>query len=137
MVGTVGPGLDLPGEGQQQVAQLAQQQVERLALAQHLGVVLDIHRGRAQVDDPAADRALLGIGAHLGHQVVVDLRLDLQRPRQVDLIGVVAQIGDLLRRHQPGGLFRFGQRHPDAPPQPPLACLAPELRASPASRSAR
>ena len=69
-----------------------------VAQAQRVGVVFDVHRGRAQVDDAAADRALLGVGPHLGHQVVVDFGLDLLRALQVHVVLVGAQVGDLLRR---------------------------------------
>ena len=71
-----------------------------VAHAQRIGVVFDIHRRGAQVNDAAADRALLGIGLDLGHQVVLDLGLDLQGALHVDLIGMGFEIGHLLRRHQ-------------------------------------
>ena len=122
----IGPAFDLLGKGHQQRGQLRQDQVQGVPDAEGIGVILDIHRGRAQVDDAAADRALLGVGPHLGHQVVVDLRLDGLCPRQVDLIRVCNEIGDLLGGHQPGGLLRFGQRHPDAPPQAPPLHFAPQ-----------
>ena len=69
------------------------------------------------MNDAAADRALLRIRLDFGHQVVLDLRLNLQGAIHVDLIGMGFEISHLLRRHQSKPRLRFGQRHPDAPPQ--------------------
>jgi hypothetical protein len=129
--------LDLLGDYAQKPRQFAQQQVQRLAQAQRLHVIQRVHAGRAQVDDAAAQRALLGVGADLGHQVVADLSLDLGRPRQVDLLLVRLQISQLLGRHQPGLLLGRCQRNPEAPQQQPLVPLRPNSRAWPRSHSAR
>ena len=80
---------------------------------------------------------LLGVGPHLGHQVVVDFGLDRQRAVQVDVFRVRCQIGDLFGPHQPGGLLCLGERHPDAPPESTPAQFAPHRGASPPNRSAR
>ena len=79
------------------------------------------------MDDAAADAALLGEGANLGHHVVARLALDLQGPGDIDAIDVGLQVGQLLGRHQPGDVLRRGQRHPHLPHQPPLVRLRPEI----------
>ncbi|MEI2692826.1 MAG: hypothetical protein V9H69_25140 [Anaerolineae bacterium] len=117
--------LDLFGDYAQKRGQLAQQQVQRLGQPQRLDVVQRIHAGRAQVNDAAAHRALLGEGADLSHQVVADLGLDLRGPLQVDLLLMRREIGHLLGRHQPGLLLRRGQCDPKAPQQQPLVPLRP------------
>ncbi len=75
------------------------------------------------MNDAAADRALLGIGANLGHHVVARLTFDLQGALDVDLVGVGLQVGQLLGRDQPGDVLRLGQRYPHLPHQPPLVGL--------------
>ena len=50
----VGPLLYALGERQEHAPQTLQDQVEGLARAQGIGVVLDIHRGSAKMDDAAA-----------------------------------------------------------------------------------
>ncbi len=105
---------------------MTQDQIQRIPEAQRVGVVLDIHRGCAQVDDAAADGALLGVSPHLGHQVVVDLRLDFQRSREINVVLMGAQIGGLLGGHQSCRLLRLGQCDPDPPPKPAFVRLAPQ-----------
>ena len=51
---------------------------QRLADAERIGIILDVHGGSAQVDDAACGGALFGECAHFGHQVVVDFSFDLQ-----------------------------------------------------------
>ena len=47
------------------------------------------------MDDPASNWTLAGEDAHLGHQVMLDLSLDLKCVWQVDLGLVEAQISSL------------------------------------------
>ena len=68
----------------------------------------------------------LGEGAHLGHQVVMDLGLDLERARDVDLVHVGAQVGGLGGRHQPVFGLGLGQRHPQPAPEQALVVLGPD-----------
>ena len=105
--GQPGVALDLVGDYAQKGRQLVLQQVEGRGQTQRLHVVQHIHAGGAQVDDAAAQQALLGVGADLGHQVVTNL----------DLISAAAQVDLLLSRPdqpparhiQPGLLLRSGQ----------------------------
>ena len=122
----VGIAFDLRGEGEQQRIETRQHQIERIAHPHGIGIILDVHRCRAEVDDATADGALLRVRAHFGHQVMVDFGLDLLRARQVDLFGMGAKIGHLFHGHQPRRFLRLGQRHPDASPQPPFVRLAPQ-----------
>ena len=103
-----GSNLDLLSHVLKDRSQRRQEQVQRLAQTKGVGVVLDIHAGGAQVDDAAAHRALLGIGSHLRHQVVLDLGLDLVRALDVHAGGVGAQVGHLLRCHQAQFSLRLG-----------------------------
>ena len=64
------------------------------------------------MDDPAADRALAGKDAHFGHQVMLDLGLDFEGTRQVDLSLVQAQVGSLFGCDQTVFRLDFGQCHP-------------------------
>ena len=66
----------------------------------------------------AAATCLLREDANLGHQIVMDLALDLERRFDVDLAGVRAQIVDLGLLDQPLGGLRFGQRDPYGAPEP-------------------
>ena len=68
---------------------------QRQAQAIGLDGILDVHRGRAEVELAAADRRLRGEDANLGHQIVVDLALDRQRRLDIDLAGVRAQVVEL------------------------------------------
>ena len=106
------PFLDQPAQGPQERRQGLQNQVEALAQAQSIRVILDIHRSCAQVDDPASDRALAGKDAHFGHQVMLDLRLDFEGAWQVDLSLVEAQVGSLFGRDETVFRLDFGQGHP-------------------------
>ncbi len=52
------------------------------------------------MNDAAADWTLLCIGLNFSHQVMLDLRLDLQSALHIDLLGMGFEISHLLRRHQ-------------------------------------
>ncbi len=80
------------------------------------------------MDDSAADGALLGEGAHLGHQVVMDFVLDLQCAGDAGfghILGMGAQVGDLLGGHDAQLVLRFRQGDPHAAPQQAFGALAP------------
>ncbi len=124
--GLVGPGLDEVGEFQQQGTKSLLKQRESLALAQYLDVVLHVHAGCAQVDDTAAHGALFGVGAHLRHQVVLDLRLDCGGAGQIHLVGVSVQVGELVGADQARGVLGRRQGHPEPPPELPPVGLGPD-----------
>ena len=63
-------------------------------------------------------RALLPVGQHPGHHVVAQLPLVALHRREVDVVLVRLQLGDLLLRDlQPQLPLRLGQGHPAAPPE--------------------
>ena len=110
--GGICPFLDQPAQSLQERCQGLQNQVEALAQPQSIRVILDVHRGCTQVDDPAANRALAGKDAHFSHQVMLDLSLDFEGAWQVDLSLVKAQIGSLFGRDKTVFRLDFGQGHP-------------------------
>ena len=118
--------LDLLRQDAQELGQPDQQQIRSLPQPQRLDVVQHIHAGGAQVDDATAHRALLGIRANLGHQVVTDLRLDLRRALQVDIALVGHQVSQLLGANQPRLVLRRRQSNPKAPQQQALVQLRPD-----------
>ena len=82
------------------------------------------------MNDGAADRALFGKGANLGHEIVANLALNFRSPANVDIPDVVAQIGDLFGGHQPGFVLGFGQRHPKRRSRRRLSASLQRLRIS-------
>ena len=99
--------------------------VEARTQAQGVHVVEYIHRRGAEMDDRAANGALLGIGADLRHEVVTDLFLDLLGAFNVDVVLARAQIGHLHGCDQPGLVLSLCQRDPDAAHESTLFGLAP------------
>ena len=73
----------------------------------------------------AAHRTLFGKGADFGHQVVLDLLLDLLGALNIDVILARPQIGNLGGCDQSGLILGFCQRHPYAAHEPALFGLAP------------
>ncbi len=70
---------------------------------------------------PATALRLPGEDADLGHQVVADLALDLERGVDVDLARVRAQVLQLGGGDEPAASLRLGERDPHGAPQsPPL-----------------
>ena len=124
--GSVGLGFDARGQYGEGAFQPLDDLIEGVAKAEGVYVVQNVHRRRAQVNDRAAQRALLGEGADFGHQIVADLPFDLLGARDVDVILARPQIGHLRGRHQPRLILRLRQRHPDAAHQPALLVLAPD-----------
>ena len=82
----------------------------------------------------AAPLRLLREDADLGHEIVVDLALDLERRLDVDLAGVRAQVGDLASAIEPLRGLRLGQRDPDRAPEPAARLLGEERHAAPRDR---
>ena len=68
---------------------------------------------------------MLGVGAHLGHEVVVNLSLDRLSAHKIDVILMSAQVSDLGGGHQASRRLRLGQSDPQAPPQAPFIGFAP------------
>ena len=110
----------------QQRPQLLAQQAQRFPQAQDIGVVLDIHAGCAQMQDAAADCALLCETAQLGHQVVMQRRFQFVRALDVDGFRVRAQVSDLFCAYEAGALLCLRQFHPDAAPQSALVRFGPD-----------
>ena len=92
--------------------------------------ILDVHRGRAQVQLSAPDWRLCGKDPNLGHQVVMDLAFDGQRRLDIDAVDVSLQIGQLLGRNEALGRLRLRQADPHFAPQPSSRPLGKE-RAQP------
>jgi len=109
-------GIDALCQRQQQPAQLGLDQAQCLAQAQRVGVIFDIHAGCAQMDDRPANRALLGIGANLSHQVMAQLTFELLGTFPINIILMSAQISELFAAHQSCLGLGLSQRHPDAAP---------------------
>jgi hypothetical protein len=57
---------------------------------------------------------------------VADLGLDFERARQVDVLGVRLELGQLRGRDQAGLGLRRGQRDPDAAPELAARVFAPQ-----------
>ena len=117
--------LDDFGHARQEYRQFLADERESLFDLQGFGVVLDIHRGGAQMDDSPAGLALGCVHLDLSHQVMMQLLFDLQRPGNIDLTGVVFQILHLLRGDQSPFHLGFSHHHPQLAPQQPLIFLAP------------
>jgi hypothetical protein len=75
--GGCGFGINAVGQRAQQYSQLRKDEVQRLANAQGINIVQRIHGGCTEMDDGAANRALLGKGANFGHEVMANFALDL------------------------------------------------------------
>jgi len=73
----IGPVFDQTCQMSQYGPEFPAQEVQGLAQAERVGVILNIHTGTAEVDDTPAQRALLRKSLHLGHEVMLDLGLDL------------------------------------------------------------
>ena len=112
--GRAGVVCDACGQRGQGALQPFDDLVEAGTQAKGINVVEHIHRRRAEMDDGAADGALLGVGADFGHQIVADLFFDLLGPLNVDVVLARAQIGHLHGCDEPGLALGFRQRHPDA-----------------------
>ena len=118
--------LDEFGEADEEFGKRGENEIKRGADAQRVGVVFDVHRGRAEVDDPPADGTLLRKGFDLGHQVVVNFRFDGERAFDIHFIGMVAQAFDLRRSDEAKLGLSLRQRDPDATPESPLVFFAPQ-----------
>ncbi len=90
---------------------------EPAAQAIRLDRILDIHRGRAEMQLAAAERRLRGEDADLGHQIVPDLALDRQRRFDIDVVDVRAQIVEFGLRDEAAAELRRGERDPDLAPE--------------------
>ncbi len=123
----LGPAVNLIGQSLKKRRQTIQDQVQRISQPDCISVVLNVHRGGAQMQDRPADRTIFGVGTQFGHQVVPDLGLNLMGALDVHLVYVGAQVGHLLGRHQPQGVLGLGQCQPDASPEPPLVRITPQL----------
>ena len=123
----VGILVDFIGKRGKQAVERSDDEIERAPQAEGVGVVLYVHAGRAQVDDAAGRRALFGVGLYLGHQVVPDIRLDGERPLDVDIAGARGQLVDLFLGYNAEFRLDAGQAHPYRPPEPPLGDVAPSL----------
>ncbi len=118
----IGVVVDARRERAQHVVEPRDDLIERNPHPERLDVVLDIHRGRAEVQLAASDRCLAREHANLGHEIVADLALDRERRRQINVLGMCAQVVEFGVADEPGALLRFRERHPDRAPQ--LASLA-------------
>ena len=68
--------VDPRGERAKQVVERCDDLIQREPHPKRLDVVLDVHRGRAEVQLSAADGGLGRKHANLRHEVVADLTLD-------------------------------------------------------------
>lgn len=114
----VGTGANRLTEGGEQRIQVFADIREREAQPIRLDGVLDIHRGCAEVQLPAAARGLPGEHANLGHEVVMYRALDLERRVDVDIGGVRAQIVEFGLFDETLSGLRLRERDPDGSPQP-------------------
>src|SRR5690606_30374049 len=79
------------------------------------------------MNNAAANRALLGKGTNLGHDIVAGLFFDLQGTLYIDLVVMSLQIGQLVGRHPARLMLSRGQSHPDAAHQLSLVAFGPQL----------
>ena len=77
------------------------------------------------MDDPAANAALPGKGFDLGHDIVMNLGLNLKRALDIDLLLVGAQIRGLIGCYQTKFRLYFCQRRPNPAPEPAFVCFTP------------
>ena len=105
------------GERGDHAQQAAADQVHAGAGLDEIGVVGDIGRSGAQVDDAGGLGALQAVGMDMGHHVVADGFLALFRLFEVDVRLMGLEIRDLLFRDGQAQLpFRLGQQDPQLPP---------------------
>ena len=120
----VRPRVDLVGERAHELVQLATHNAQTVSQAQRIGIVLHVHGGGSEVNDAARRRALLGIGMHFGHQVVVKLGLTTMRLGNVDVVLMGAKLFDLCRCHESDVRLGICKRDPNPTPEAALARLA-------------
>ncbi len=84
-------GANLLTERGQQTPEILANVRKREAQPIRLHRVLDVHRGRTEMQLSAAALCLLGEDANLGHQIVMNRALDLERGLDVDVGGMRAQ----------------------------------------------
>jgi hypothetical protein len=94
-----------------------QNKVQALADTQSVSVIFDICRSCAQVDDSSSNWALIRKNAHFSHQVMLDVSLDFEGFRNIDLILVETQIGNLFGRDESKFCLYLSQVHPKASPE--------------------
>ncbi len=118
--------LDEIGQIEQHRVQLLPDEIKGLANAHGVGVELNVCTRRSQVDHRPTDGTLLGKRAYRGHQIVVNLALDLRNAGQINLILMRKQIGQLIVINQPGLVLRGRQRDPDPAEEPVPVGLTPD-----------
>ncbi len=103
-------------------------QLKRLSEQQQVGIVRHETTGGPQMDDAAGIGTDVAVGTDVGHDVVADPPLVLPGHFKIDVVDVLLQLRDLLRRDGQSQLrFRLGQRHPEPPPGAELPLRAPNL----------
>ncbi len=129
--GQAGHGPILLGEAGQAVDhghQPVADHFQGLAEQHEIGVVGHVAACRAQVDDRPGRGADVAVGMNVGHHVVPQPPLVPFGRREVDVVDVLLQLGDLLLADRQAE-FRLGlgQGHPQPPPGAELPLRAPQL----------
>ena len=97
--------------------QLASDIEKRVSVENKVGVIGDIARGRAEVDDPRRLGSDGAVGVDMRHDVVLEFLLLRGGVVKVDIGDVILQRLDLLRRdRQPELGLGAGELDPQAPP---------------------
>jgi hypothetical protein len=105
----------------------SEQQRQRLAHQDQVGVVGDVRAGGAKMQERPGGRGLFPERVDVCHDVVAQTLFELRRARQVGGVEVRAQLGDGVGRNlEPELALALHQRQPQAAPQPDAAPLAPE-----------
>lgn len=93
----VGEAFAEGGEFVDDGEQTAEKQADRVSQEQQVGVVDDVHAGRAEVDNSAGGGSGLGEGVDVCHDVVPRLALVAAGGGEVDLVDDAFHGGDLFR----------------------------------------
>ncbi len=110
-------------EGVDHAHQSPPHKFQRFAQQNQVGVVDHVVAGGAEVNDPLRRRADIAVGVNVGHHIVPEFLFDGVGGREVDVIHVGPQFGQLRRRDGDAKLrFGFGEHHPQPPPQAKLRC---------------
>ena len=101
-------------------------QLQRLAQQEQVGVVGHVAARGAQVDDRPGRGADVAVGVDVGHDVVPQPPFVPLGSGKIDVVDMLPQLGDLLRRDwQPKFRLGLGQGHPQPPPGAELTLRAP------------
>ena len=127
------------GEGAESVddrSEFAGDVCQRLAHQNEVGVVGDVARSRAEVDDVAGGRGHFPERVDVGHHVVPEPPFVEVGPREIDVVEVSAEFGELLGAdargrsvdgHKAEFLLSLGEVQPKPSPRAELPLWPPPL----------